>query len=77
VAALVDGFETPFGLELLSTVHWVMTRETPDSPEGVTRAVHAWGDQNRQFTPRQIELAAQVLSHKGWLHCVAVHQAAT
>src|SRR5258708_11925856 len=29
VAALIEGFEDPFGLELLSTVHWVMR----DSPE--------------------------------------------
>ena len=27
VADLVKGFETPFGLELLSTVHWVSTQE--------------------------------------------------
>src|SRR5207244_2108142 len=27
VTDLVQGFETPIGLELLSTVHWVVTRE--------------------------------------------------
>jgi hypothetical protein len=27
VGELVEGFETPFGLELLATVHWVATRE--------------------------------------------------
>ncbi|MFZ3033199.1 MAG: macro domain-containing protein, partial [Parvibaculum sp.] len=27
VGRLVQGFETPFGLELLATVHWVSTRE--------------------------------------------------
>ena len=27
VGNLVEGFETPFGLELLATVHWVVTRE--------------------------------------------------
>ncbi len=26
VSDLVEGFETPFGLELLSTVHWVVTK---------------------------------------------------
>ena len=29
VGQLVEGFESPFGLELLSTVHWVATREHP------------------------------------------------
>jgi hypothetical protein len=27
VTRLVEGFESPYGLELLSTVHWVMTHE--------------------------------------------------
>lgn len=67
VAELVEGFETPFGLELLSTVHWVMTRDGAGSPEEITRAVYAWGDRKNQFTPRQIALASTVLSQKGWL----------
>jgi O-acetyl-ADP-ribose deacetylase (regulator of RNase III) len=31
VAKLVDGFESPFGLELLSTVHWIMKNESVNS----------------------------------------------
>ena len=27
VARLIEGFETPFGMELLSTVHWVARYE--------------------------------------------------
>ena len=27
VTKLVEGFESPYGLELLATVHWVMSRE--------------------------------------------------
>lgn len=67
VADLVEGFETPFGLELLSTVHWVMNGDGAASPEDVVRAVHAWGEQKKQFTPRQITLASTVLTRKGWL----------
>ena len=29
VADLVEGFESPFGLELLATVHWIASREHP------------------------------------------------
>jgi O-acetyl-ADP-ribose deacetylase (regulator of RNase III) len=72
VADLVDGFETPFGLELLSTVHWVMSRDHVRSPDDVVRAVYAWGEQKRQFTPRQIALASTVLAQKGWLECSAI-----
>jgi len=33
VGRLVEGFESPFGLELLATVHWVATRERPTTEE--------------------------------------------
>ncbi|MEX2273578.1 MAG: macro domain-containing protein [Vicinamibacterales bacterium] len=67
VADLVEGFETPVGLELLSTVHWVMSRELAQSEDDVVRAVYSWGDRKKQFTRRQIVLASQVLVQKGWL----------
>ncbi len=31
VASLVEGFETPYGMELLSTVHWVARTEKPNA----------------------------------------------
>ena len=67
VADLVEGFETPFGLELLSTVHWVMNRDGASSPDDIVHAVYAWSDRKKQFTPRQIALASTVLVQKGWL----------
>jgi O-acetyl-ADP-ribose deacetylase (regulator of RNase III) len=67
VAALVEGFETPFGLELLSTVHWVTTREEPAGREDVISKTYAWGDRKRRFTESQIELALDVLANGGWV----------
>lgn len=67
VAELVEGFETPFGLELLSTVHWVSHHESVDRPDDLARAVYAWADRKKQFTVRQIELASRVLAQKGWM----------
>jgi O-acetyl-ADP-ribose deacetylase (regulator of RNase III) len=67
VASLVDGFESPFGLELLSTVHWVVVQESPKSAEDVVLRTYAWGDRKRQFTQRQIGLACEILSEKNWL----------
>ena len=66
VAKLVEGFETPFGVELLSTVHWVVTREHPKDEEAVVRAVHAWGARKVMFTPRQIRMTAHRLADAGW-----------
>ncbi|ECY6337593.1 type II toxin-antitoxin system antitoxin DNA ADP-ribosyl glycohydrolase DarG [Salmonella enterica] len=67
VSELVDGFESPFGLELLSTVHWAMRHESLTSPEDVTEYIYAWNERKRQFTPRQISLAVDTLHRKGWI----------
>lgn len=67
VGELVEGFETPFGLELLATVHWVARHEGASSADDAVARVHAWNDRKRQFTPRQIGLAYDVLQSKGWL----------
>ena len=67
VADLVEGFESPFGLELLSSVHWVVTRDGARSPEEAAKKVYAWNERKARFTPKQLELAYHVLSEKGWL----------
>ena len=67
VAALVEGFESPVGLELLSTVHWVMRHEPVRTLPDVVARTYAWNDRKRQFTPRQIGIAAEVLARQGWV----------
>jgi O-acetyl-ADP-ribose deacetylase (regulator of RNase III) len=67
VSDLVEGFESPFGLELLSTVHWVIKKESASSLEEVISHTYSWNDRKRQFTERQIVLAAEVLAAKGWV----------
>ncbi|MBP6014169.1 MAG: macro domain-containing protein [Alphaproteobacteria bacterium] len=67
VGDLVSGYETPFGLELLATVHWVATREGARSPQEAVARVHAWSDYKRRFTDRQVGLAFVALKDKGWL----------
>lgn len=67
VGKLVEGFETPFGLELLATVHWVVTREKAASPEDAVSKVYAWSERKKRFSPRQIGIAFETLREKGWL----------
>lgn len=67
VAKLVEGFETPYGLELLATVHWVVDREAARGPDEAVTRIHNWNDRKKAFTPRQIGLAYDVLQSKGWL----------
>ncbi len=70
VGRLVEGFESPFGLELLATVHWVATRERPATEEELIEHVYAWAERKRQFNRDQILLAARVLAEKGWIEGV-------
>ena len=72
VAQLVDGYETPFGLELLATVHWVTTEERALGDAQVADAVWQWGHRKRQFTQDQIELAVDRLQSQDWLSSPAV-----
>lgn len=67
VADLVEGFETPFGLELLATVHWVVRHEGAATVDEVVAATYCWNDRKRRFSPAQLALAHDVLARKGWL----------
>ena len=67
VARLVEGFESTFGLELLSSVHWVMEHETAGPTDAVVARVYAWNERKKRFSPRQIALAADRLKDGGWL----------
>ena len=67
VSDLVEGFESPFGLELLSTVHWIASEEKGQATEEVVKRTYAWNKRKEQFSPRQIKLAMNVLSEKNWI----------
>jgi O-acetyl-ADP-ribose deacetylase (regulator of RNase III) len=66
VSALVEGFESPFGLELLSTVHWLMKHEPVATLDDVVVRTYSWNEHKKQFTRRQIGIAVEVLSKQGW-----------
>jgi O-acetyl-ADP-ribose deacetylase (regulator of RNase III) len=70
-AALIDGFESPFGMELLSTVDWLLAQEdvAPDA-ESVLDGVRHWpaGEHSAQrklklFDLSKLELALNRLRH--------------
>jgi hypothetical protein len=68
VIALIDGFETPFGMELLGTVHWVMHHGArPGDVDDVIAKVHAWSERKRsQMKDGHIRAAWQRLCDQGW-----------
>src|SRR5206468_3259695 len=71
VSRLIDGFETPYGMELLATVHWVAQKD-PSAATDATRAidqVHRWDARKRRvFESDHIFRAWQHLHAEGWLH---------
>lgn len=68
--SIARGFAWPYGLELLTTVHWTAWRESPraSNPEDAMRAVLAWNRRKgRLFTREHIEVAWASLTSEGWL----------
>ena len=64
---LVEGFESSFGLELLSTVHWIASREAVQTFDDVVGSTYAWNERKKQFSRRQIKIAFDILSEKEWI----------
>lgn len=71
VTHLVEGFESPYGLELLATVHWIIKHEGVKQLDEVADHVHAWNARKLQFTARQVTIAADRLRAQGWLEHAA------
>jgi O-acetyl-ADP-ribose deacetylase (regulator of RNase III)/uncharacterized protein YwgA len=69
VAALIDGFESPFGLELLTTVHWAAAETSDiDTPERAATAMAGWTERKRRtFDDRHVRAAWDRLADGGWL----------
>lgn len=72
VGRLIHGFETPYGMELLATVHWVATHEGARSADEAIEATYRWSQRKRIFDDKQIRLAWQVLVDQGWLPLASV-----
>ena len=67
---LIEGFETPYGMELLASVHWLAVHETPAArtQEDAVAGVQAWNERKRQmFRPDHIHVAWDRLTAGGWI----------
>lgn len=67
VADLIEGFETPFGMELLATTHWVVTQEGAGTSQEVIEKFHEWNQRKKMFSAKQIQVALGVLHEKAWI----------
>ena len=65
---LISGFETPFSMELLATVHWVITQEGAKTRDDVISKVHSWSERKaKMFTPEYIDIAINGLKNYKWI----------
>lgn len=67
VIDLISGFETPFGMELLSTVQWVAAQEGANTFQQAVSKTYGWNARKRMFTEKHISLVWDTLEGKGWL----------
>lgn len=68
VSALIEGFETPYGMELLASVHWLATHEKPTvvNADQAIAGIHQWtGRKQKTFHPAHIQVAWQRLTDQG------------
>jgi O-acetyl-ADP-ribose deacetylase (regulator of RNase III) len=70
VGALMEGYEDPFGLELLSSVHWIMrsNSDAASDPSAAYALLHAWNDRKQKlFKPEHVKKAWLRLMNQGWV----------
>lgn len=66
VNRLVDGFETPYGMELLASVHWILKH---DQAQDIVEAMHKWNIRKQNlFKTDHIKVAYKHLKDKGWIN---------
>ena len=69
VGELIDGYQSPYGVELLSTVHWVVKNEGANSPEEAHQAIQQWNERKATLmTPAHVKTAWNRLKNTGWIH---------
>jgi len=68
VGRLIRGYETPYSMELLATVHWVASHEGARTPAEARARVQSWNERKKaRYRERHIEKAWQRLESEGWI----------
>ncbi len=70
VFALIDGFEMPYGMELLASVHWVATKDTPSArnPVDAYSSISNWTNRKKNlFSQEHVKVAWNRLDSGGWI----------
>lgn len=70
---LIDGFQSPYGMELLATVHWVAEHEhAVNSPGAALQAIGNWNlRKKRLMQAEHVDSAWERLKNAGWFSAKA------
>lgn len=72
VTNLIEGFETPYGLELLSTVHWLAAANDGADASQVLEGVRCWNPRKANVMKEQhVRAAFNQLRTQGWIEARA------
>ncbi len=74
VLELIDGFESPYGLELLSSIHWGLVSSNPplNNLDELEAFIGEWNERKRKIFKREhIQIAWEHLQKQGWLESMA------
>ena len=70
VARLIDGFETPYGLELLSSIHWLAGEDETvrNDVAAATSGLRQWTERKGNlFQSHHVQVAWSQLRQQGWI----------
>lgn len=72
IAELIEGFETPYGMELLASLHWLNSQEDAGELAVAKELLAHWSQRKAHIYPdHHIEIAWQHLKELGWLNTLA------
>jgi O-acetyl-ADP-ribose deacetylase (regulator of RNase III) len=72
LSLLIDGYETPYGMELLSSIHFLSAIEGITTQPEMSNALEAWNDHKRaSFSRSAVTAALERLREDGYLASAA------
>jgi O-acetyl-ADP-ribose deacetylase (regulator of RNase III) len=68
VAQLIEGFQSPFGMELLASVHWVAKQEGAADAQQALQKIQSWNPRKNQLMQaNHVKSAWQQLQQQQWI----------
>ncbi|MBZ0258082.1 Appr-1-p processing protein, partial [bacterium] len=68
VADLIEGFETPYGMELLSSTHWIAREMETSDEQIIISGIQSWNDRKkRMFQEKHIRISRERLIKENWI----------